>query len=53
MNASLYLQQMTGQLARIQGLVKGHAGNVSVFPNLLSLFNVTALVSSGFFPLQS
>jgi hypothetical protein len=52
-NASLYLQQMTGQLARIQGLVKGHAGNVSVFPNLLSLFNVTALVSSGFFPLQS
>ena len=44
---------MTGQLVGIQGLVKGHAGNVSVLPNLLSLFNLTTLVSSGFFLLQS
>ena len=44
---------MTGQLVRIQGQVKGHAGNVSVLPNLLSLLNLTSLVSSGFSPLQS
>ena len=46
---------MAGQLVRIQGLVKGHA-NVSVLPIIYlchSLFNLTSLVSPGFFPLQS
>ena len=56
MNASLSLWQMTGQLVRIQGLVKGHAGSVSVRPIIFlchSLFNLTSLVSPGCFPLQS
>ena len=47
---------MTGQLVRIQGLVKGHAGSVSVLPIFYlchSLINLTSLVSPGFFPLQS
>ena len=47
---------MTGQLVRIQGLIKGHAGSVSVLPIFdlcHSLFNLTSLVIPGFFPLQS
>ena len=47
---------MTGQLVRIQGLVKGHAGSVSVlliFELYHSLFNLASLVSPGLFPLQS
>ena len=40
-----------GQLVRIQGLVKGYAGSVSVLPifNLChSLLNLTGLVNPGF-----
>ena len=47
---------MTGQLVRIQGLVKGHAGSVSVLPIFHlchNLFNPTNLVSLGLSPLQS
>ena len=44
---------MTGQLVRIQGRAKGHAGSVSVLPHLLSLFNLTFWVSPGSFQLQS
>ena len=46
---------MTGQLVRMQGLVKGHAGSVSVLPILYlchSLLNLTTLESPGLFPLQ-
>ena len=47
---------MTGQLVRIQGLVKGHAGSVSVLPIFhlcQSPINLSTLVSPGLFPLQS
>ena len=44
---------MAGQLVRIQGLAKGHAGSVWVLLHLLSLFNLTTLLSPGSFPLQS
>ena len=38
---------MTGQLVRMQGLVKGHAGSISVLPHLLSLIDLSNLVSPG------